>query len=105
MWIHGILASSPRPLSLKPETRVAYDVSWPLSTRPGLDRHGGDGILWRPLNHSIAIGKINVGLAFFIEKPDNLEALKNQGPTLTEHPFPFFRLTHNANRTDLTTGQ
>jgi hypothetical protein len=55
---------------------------WPLSTGPGLDRHGGDGILWGTLDHSIAIGEINVGLPFLVEKSDNLEALKNGSPQI-----------------------
>jgi len=60
--------------------------------------------VWRPFDHAIAIGEINVGLAFLVEKSDDLETLENQRSTLTEDLFSFFQLTDNTNGTDLTTG-
>lgn len=47
-------------------------LSWPLWTRPRLNRHGRNCIVWRTLDHSIAIDEIHVCLALLVEKSDNL---------------------------------
>ena len=68
----GCRCRPPTPRSATGRPVFKYILSWPLWIRPRLNRHGRDCIVWRTLDHSIAIDEINVCLAFLVEKSDYL---------------------------------